>query len=437
MTPFIRFVALRYLRNAESRPAQTSAETEAVRKHKPKRFLRFITYLSIGGVAVGVAALLLTLAIVRGFSQEIARKIYAFEAHIQIDSYRPTPLDDQTDLLKRLGQVPNVVRIMPLVQDYVLLKAPGDANIEGMLIRGVATPPETLRATIREGTFDFNADADSLFGMVIGRGLANLMKLKVGDRVTLLSKKSQDTANLEEEEVPTPELRQFRVRGIFDSGMREFEQAFAFIGIAQARALLGYQATQVSRLDLWIQDVSDADALAAKMERDFGLGSRFNQPLRARSVFQAQEGLFAWTKLQQQIIPLLIGVIVVVAAFNLISMLLMLILEKTNEIGILQSMGASPKTIRRLFLTLGVLIGVLGAGLGSAFAIILALLQRQFNLIPLPVEAYFMETAPIEISGMDYIIVPIFALLLCMVAAYLPARFAAKIDPIQTIRFKG
>jgi lipoprotein-releasing system permease protein len=444
---FTTFVAMRYLRRAEG-------------SAKGRRFLRFITYLSIGGVAVGVAALLLTLAIVRGFSNEIKQKIVAFESHLQIDSYSSDqPLGQADRLMSLIQRQPEVRKVSPMVYDFVMLKARGEANIEGILVRGVPEAPSFLAKTIRQGTFSLKANAEGLPAVVIGQGLANLMKVKVGDKVTIFSQQkpfapelaktplgvqpSEAAPDVASETAPetttetAPEITQCYIAGVFDSGMREFEEAFLYMDIAEARKLFGFAPDQVSRLDVMLSDLDESREVATRLEHDFGLSSRFAYPIRARSVYQAQDGLFAWTKLQEQIIPILIGVIVIVAAFNLVSMLLMMILEKTNEIGILQSMGASPRKIRRLFLWLGLMIGVVGSLIGVFLAFTFGTLQQQFHLIPLPVESYFMDSAPILMKGMDFLIVPFFALVLCLFASYLPARFAAKIDPIHTIRFKG
>jgi lipoprotein-releasing system permease protein len=140
--------------------------------------------------------------------------------------------------------------------------------------------------------------------------------------------------------------------------------------------------------------------------------------------------------LQQSIIPLVIGVIVLVGAFNIIGALLMMILEKTREIGILQSLGTSQRTLKRVFLTLGLLIGGIGTTIGAALAVTLGYLQQQFELIPLPAEAYYMTTAPIELNPLDYVVVGVVTLVLCGLAAYIPARVAARVEPVQAIRFQ-
>ena len=156
----------------------------------------------------------------------------------------------------------------------------------------------------------------------------------------------------------------------------------------------------------------------------------------ARSIYEVWRGLFAWVELQESIIPLVIGVIILVAAFNIVGALLMIILEKTREIGVLESMGASSRSLRRLFLWLGLLIGIVGTAIGEGLALVLALIQQRYGIIPLPPEAYYMDTAPIELNPFDFVLVAVVTLTLCALAAYVPARVAAAIDPIRVIRFR-
>jgi lipoprotein-releasing system permease protein len=158
-------------------------------------------------------------------------------------------------------------------------------------------------------------------------------------------------------------------------------------------------------------------------------------PVYARSIFQVQQNLFAWVNLQQSVVPLVIGVIVLVAAFNIIGTLLMVTLEKTREIGIILSMGCPADGVKRLFVWLGFMIGLVGTGLGMGLALVLALLQLEFGLIPLPQEAYYIDTAPVELSAFDFVLVAVVSLALCTLSAYLPARVASRVDPVRSIRF--
>jgi lipoprotein-releasing system permease protein len=166
------------------------------------------------------------------------------------------------------------------------------------------------------------------------------------------------------------------------------------------------------------------------MEQDVGF------PISARTIYQQYQGLFAWVNLQQSIIPLVIGVIVLVASFNIIGILLMMILEKTREIGVLGSLGASGRQLRRLFLTLGAQIGVIGIGIGELLALVLGYVQMRFEIIPLPAEAYYMSTAPVSLNPLDFLLVAAVAFILCLAAAYIPARVASRIEPVKAIRFE-
>jgi len=186
----------------------------------------------------------------------------------------------------------------------------------------------------------------------------------------------------------------------------------------------------VSRFDVTLSNVAYADSTARSIQE------RFGWPVRTQTIEQQFAGLFAWVNLQEGIIPLVIGVIVLVSAFNIIGALLMLILEKTREIGVLQSLGASGSTLKRLFLLLGLLIGTVGTVIGEGLALTLGLIQKRYEVIPLPADAYYMTSAPVELNALDFLLVAAVTLALCGLAAYIPARVAARIEPVRAIRFQ-
>lgn len=421
-------MALRYLYGAEGRAEGRS-------------FIRFITYVAIGGVALGVAALLLSLAIVRGFSEEIQEKIVGFGSHVQVRSYlQDQPLTDARSLERRLAEIPTVASVTPVVRDFVLLRRSSDA-IDGVALLGTDTPPEYLVEHTIRGTFRLKAAApdssasDAVIAkttqtpkpaLVVGKQLARRLGLDVGDTVTAFSLRGEaGGASLRR-----PRVKQFVVRGVFETSLTNVDDVYVFTDLASARSLVGMASTSVSHFDLTLRDVSRADSVAANVEDTFGF------PVGARTIYEQYSGLFAWVNLQESIIPLVISVIILVAAFNIIGTLLMLILEKTREIGILQSLGASGRMLKRLFLVLGVLIGAAGTTIGAGLALALGLIQKRFEVIPLPAEAYFMTTAPIELNPFDFVLVSVVALLLCAAAAYVPARVAARIEPVRAIRFQ-
>lgn len=417
INPFERFVAIRYFRAARGR-------------EEGRRFLRFIMYIAVAGVAVGVSALLLALSIVRGFSQEIEDKIVGFGAHVQVENMQRAPLTEAPRLEAELRALPEVAGVAPVVQELALLRRSA-TEIEGVAIWGTEAPPAYLAEQVVAGAFEFTADERNRPGLVVGAQLAEVLGLAVGDPVTVFSmRRIGGLAGEGASSLQRPRVKAFRITGIYETSLSDFDELYAFTDLETARALLDYAPDEVTRLDVTLKNVEQAQAVAAQIEDTLGF------PVMARSIYDVFRGLFAWVNLQESIIPLVIGVIVLVAAFNLIGTLLMMMLEKTREIGILQSMGASPRMLRRLFLWLGLLIGGVGTAIGAALALGLALAQQRYEIIPLPAEAYYMTSAPVALHYLDFVLVAGVALVLCLLAAYVPARAASRIEPIRAIRFR-
>lgn len=416
MARFERFVALRYLRGAQGR-------------EEGRRFLRFITHIATGGVAIGVAALLLSLAVVRGFSREIEAKIVGFGAHVQVESFQDEPLSGAGALREQIQALDGVVSVAPVIQEFVLLRQSAN-SVEGVVLWGTEAIPDYLEEQLVSGNATFAGESDGLSGVVIGQSLADLMGLSVGDRVTAFSMRRFRAQEEEEGSFSRPRVKQFVVSGIYETSLENFDEIYVFASLQEARILSEYRPDEVTRYDVSLTDVTDSGQVAARIEEEIGF------PVMARSIYEVWRGLFAWVELQEGIIPLVIGVIILVAAFNIVGALLMIILEKTREIGVLESMGASSRSLRRMFLWLGLMIGIVGTTLGEGLALVLALVQKKYGIIPLPPEAYYMDTAPIELNPVDFVITAVVTLTLCALAAYIPARVAAAIDPIRVIRFR-
>jgi len=361
---------------------------------------------------------------VRGFSREIEEKIVGFGAHVRVENYVDEPLARADTLAPALAALPGVEQVAPVADDFALLRS--KAGIDGAVVTGTAEDSQPFLAEqIRSGSFSFAPDSSGRVGMVIGQALADLLDVEVGSQLTAFSMREMGSGVT----MNRPRVRAFHVAGIYETGLADFDEVFAYTDLDAARALLGLEDDEVSRFDIMLDDIDRSDATAGVITETFGV------PIYARSIYRVQQNLFAWVNLQQSIVPLVIGVIVLVAAFNIIGTLLMLILEKTGEIGIILSMGCPAEGVKRLFVWLGFLIGVVGTGLGMALALVLALLQIEFGLIPLPQEAYYIDTAPVELNPFDFVLVAIVSLALCTLSAYLPARVASRIDPVRSIRF--
>jgi lipoprotein-releasing system permease protein len=407
---FESFMALRYLRGAQG----TSKGT---------RFLRFITYVAIGGVALGVAALILALSIVRGFKSEIESKIIGFGAQIQVESFRDAPLENASSLYGKLSAQDGVERISSVVQEFILLRK-SRREIDGVSLWGTDELPRFVTGSLLSGTGFRESPTRDLQQMVIGASLARKMGMAVGDRVTAFSVRKREGESI----LPAqPRVKQFRIVGIFESSLANFDDLYVFTSLDPARDLLNYGPEQVTRFDLYVRPGWSVKKVSEAAD------DMLEFPVMSRTIYEVYRNLFAWVALQQSIIPLVISVIVLVAAFNIVGTLLMVILEKTRDIGILAGMGADPASLRKLFLRLGIQLGVVAVAVGEVIALVLALLQLEYGIIPLPKEAYYMSTAPIELSGSDFLIVAVFTIALCAISAYIPARYAARIDPIRAI----
>ena len=410
---FEHSIALRYLRGAQG-------------KSEGRKFLRFVTTIAVTGVALGVCALIVALAIVRGFSSEIEDKIIGFGAQIQVENFRDAPLQKADTLRAMLQKYSGVSIVAPVIQEFVLLRGRGN-RADGVSLNGVEFIPDYLRKNMLTGTADLHDQRDNDAAMVIGMSLSRKLRLDVGDRVHAFSLRGRRGNSIS---VRTPRLKQFRVVGIYETSLADFDETQVFALIEVSRDLLGYGSNQVTRFDLTLTSGTDPRVMADRIDHDLPF------PVMARSIYDIFRSLFAWVNLQESIIPMVIGIIVLVAAFNIIGTLLMIILEKTPEIGVFASMGASRRMLRRIFLYLGLYIGMAGVIIGELVAVLFSWLQLRYSIIPLPKEAYYMSAAPIELSIVDFVAVAFITMLLCGLASYLPARFAAKIEPIRAIHLR-
>ena len=409
---FESYMARRYLRGAEG-------------KAEGRHFLRLITWIAVGGVSVGVAALILALSVVRGFSGEIQNKITGFAAHVQVQSIRDEPLDDAAALQRTVAGQEGVVSVSSVIQEFILLRRSA-RDIDGVSLVGTHELPEYIASSLISGNGSLQVpDGSDLVPVVIGAELARNLGVEVGDQLTAFSVQGSGGGMSQ-----SPRVSSCQVVGVYETSLADFDALQVFVHIDEARQLLEYGPDQVSRLDLRVADGLDYTAVADRLDEVLGF------PAIARPVTDIYRSLYAWVALQQSIIPLIIAIIVFVAAVNIIGTLLMIILEKNREMGVLASMGATSRSRSRIFLRLGLLIGLVGVMIGEGAALILAVLQVQFGIIPLPAEAYYMSTAPIDLSALDFIVVAAVTLVLCALSSWIPARYAGRVQPIQAITIR-
>lgn len=382
-------------------------------------FLSFVKIMAVTGVAVGSASLLISLSIVHGFRSTIQDKVLGFGSHLRVTSIVNTPLFRADTLVTRLAERPDVARVQAVVEGQIILQA-GD-RVEGSFLRGVDAAMETtdIPETMRSGAFDLAEQPDGLPGLVMGTRMARTLGAQVGSAVTVYAVSGGEI----------PQIRRFRLTGVYETGIDRFDDVLAIVDIRQARYLVGLEEPAAHHVELRLRDAAMIREVEAELDAWIGF------PYLNESIYLRYANIFAWIRLQEQTVPLVIGVMIIIAAFNLIGTILMMVLERTRDIGILKAMGGTDRQVRRIFLMEGLIVGLTGLAIGIALAALFSWAQGTFGIIPLNEENYYMSTAPVQPHLSDFLWVGAVSLLLCVGASWFPARVASKVNPLQVIHF--
>ncbi len=393
-----------------------------IRSKREGGFISLITSIGMVGVMLGVAALIIALTILGGFEKEIKEKVIGFAAHVQVVGFQNQPLPDHTAAIERIHtEIPGVRAISPVISKEVIIRSKG--YTEGVLLKGVdeVVDISATRKQIIGGKYDLNSGNGSP-KLVIGKKLAGKLDLRVGDRATLFG----IGGNLKS--LSTPIVRQFVVTGMYETGMAEYDDVYIYTSISAAQDLFQLEG-RITGIEILVDDLSHTSLVANRIEELLGY------PYYARTVQQLYRNLFSWIELQKKPTPVILGLIIIVAVVNIIGTLLMVVMEKTHQIGVLKSMGATSRSIRKIFVAEGLLIGVVGTALGNALAYGLSWLQLHEKLISLPAQIYFMSSVPILLRLEDFIAVSLISVFLCFLATLVPASLASRLQPITAIRF--
>ncbi|HDQ41003.1 MAG TPA: lipoprotein-releasing ABC transporter permease subunit [Desulfonatronum sp.] len=406
-----RFIALRYL---------------LTKRHHA--FISVISWVAILGVALGVAALIVVLGVMNGFSNELRDKILGVNAHVIVTSLEGT-IRDHERLGEKARHVPGVAGAMPFLYSEVMLSSP--LGVKGAVLRGIdpqsAQQVITLSRDLIQGHVqDLDDEKTSEQGVIVGAELASRLGLRVGSPVNLLSPAGQRSAA-----GFSPSVKPFLVQGIFRTGMYEYDSSLAYVSIPTAQDLLGFRDDVVNGLEIRLDDVYAAKKVAEDLEIALG-----GFPLHVRTWMEMNQNLFAALKLEKTAMFVILVMIVLIGSFSIITTLVMLVMEKTKDIAVLASMGASSRQIGRIFILLGTTIGAAGTMLGFCFGLLLCSLLQRYQFITLPMDVYYLDHLPVELQWTDLSLIALAAMTMCFLATLYPARKASGLQPAEALRYE-
>jgi lipoprotein-releasing system permease protein len=400
-------------------------------------FLSIITLISVGGVAVGVMALVVVISAMNGFEIDLREKILGTTAHITFLHIGREGIDDYPAAAAKVEKVEGVEAVAPFVFVEGILSSKHDSI--GAVIRGVDMASHrkisTIEDKIVEGTMNFDVARKSDLepklggyvppadGIVLGVELARNLGVDLNDTVTLISPQVIWNPLAP---VP-PRMKNFRVVGIFDVGMFEFDSSLAYIELKTAQEFLGIPG-KVNGLEIRVEDVFDAPAVSARINAAVGL------PYFARDWTVTHEQLWAMLALEKHTMFVILTLIILVAAFNILATLIMIVIEKTREIGIMKAMGATNGAVVRIFVLKGFIIGTLGTALGLAAGLGLCHILKKYQFVQLPAEVYALRTLPVVVQPWDVLLICLVALAVSVAATIYPAWRAARLEPVEAIQ---
>ena len=393
---------------------------------RKQAFISVISLISTVGVAVGVMALVIALALTTGLQGEMRDRLLGAMAHVYV--WKSYGIDDYQAEVDKLRQIDGVVGVGPAIPGSALITSrTGEALIKIKGIDPELEPDVTdIKTTLLSGSVEaLETSQTEPPGVLLGRTLAQSLGVEVGDPVNLITSQS---VSLTPFGPPIPRAREARVAGIFSLGMLEFDSQWAFMSLDFAAQLVGQDSAQLFQLR-----VADADAAPEIADR---IMNRLGTEYVAEDWQEMNESLFAALWMEKMVISITISLIVVVAALQIVASLVLMVMEKSRDIGILKTMGTSAGRISLIFMLQGLVIGVIGTAVGATLALALCWVLDTYRLVRIPMDVYQITYVPFVVVPRDFVIVVVSAIVICFLATIYPSRQAARLDPVQALRFE-
>jgi len=419
--------------------------TRYLRAKRKQVFVSIITFISISGIFLGVAALIIVLAVMNGFERDLRTKILGIRSHIELTADINGSMKNYEEVRKAVSEVEGVVASTPFIFTQAMIRSGG--SVSGVVIRGLdnKTAFDVINlGKMREGNIEYldkippqilkqvqRQDAH-LSGIVIGKEMARNLGIFLLDTITIISPVGISTPM-----GMMPRMNKYIVAGIFESGFYEYDSTLAFLSLKSAQDFL-HMGDTVTGIDIIVDDIYKADVIARNIQNKLGF------PFWANNWMQMNRNLFAALKLERRVMFIILSLIVLVAAFNIISALIMIVMEKNKDIAILKSMGATSFSIMKTFVYQGLIVGLIGTFLGCVAGLAVALnlqkvslfIEKVFNFQILPGDVYYLSELPSQVNYSDVAIIVVGTMVICFLSTIYPSLRASRLDPAEALRYE-
>ena len=411
-----------------------------LRAKRSQKFISLNTWISVGGVALGVMALIVVIAVMSGFGKDLRDKILGTNSHIVVTNITRTGMEDYEAIIEKVIKAEGVNAAAPFILNQVMLTYGGNAM--GVVVRGLDPELEAgvsdLEKNLVQGSLEMlggpakSTGKPRRAGIILGKELARRLGVQRDDVVSMVAPASRVTPM-----GLIPKIKLFKVVGFFESGMFEYDSNLAFISISSAQKFFSMKG-KVSGIEIRVEDIEQADQVAAEIQQSLGF------PYYARDWMQMNKNLFSALRLEKIVMFIILILIILVAAFNIVSTLFMVVMEKNKEIAILKSMGASRSSIMKIFSYQGLIIGIVGTAVGcvGGFTVvpnlneIVGFIEDLFGITAFPSDVYYLDTIPSDIQYFDAFLIVVFSIVICFLASLYPAWRASRLDPVEGLRYE-
>jgi lipoprotein-releasing system permease protein len=408
-------------------PLELRVGLRYLRAKRKQAFVSVISAFGVLGVMLGVMTLIIVLGVMNGFERDLKDKILGTVSHIVVMNNSTRSITDWAQVMDRIKLIDGINAVTPYIYGQAMLSSRG--RVRGVIVRGIdpKSAPQVISISkyMEKGSLkDLGLANGDINGVIIGKELATSNSLRVGDSVQLISPQGKRTPI-----GAIPRVQNFRVVGIFKSGMYEFDSNLVYMDLAEAQKFFE-MGSGVTGIEVNLKNIYDAPKIASRIESVLGA------PYWTRTWRDMYRNLFSALKLEKIAMFIILTFIVLVAAFNIIISLIMLVMEKSRDIAVLKSLGATSDRIMRIFVVQGMIVGATGTLLGAIAGLGGGALLAKYPFIELPEEIYTISTLPIAISTSDVLTICIVALTICFLATLYPSYRAARLEPAEALRYE-